>query len=115
MAGMKPLDINSIGQGANEKPQAQSPAEPKREPGRVFSAKDLGAPSPEAQEASRLSSFPSREPRATKPPARVMKSQINAYMMPDAADAFKDLCERERYSYGDMIEIMLKFYLENRK
>lgn len=119
MTGMKSLDLSAIGEGPITSEAPAKPAEvPARASGKVFSAKDLAKPSAKAVQASQLSSFPSREPKAPadrRRKERVQKAQINSYMDEDDAETFKDLCARERYSYGDMITIMMRAYLEGSK
>lgn len=83
-----------------------APALEIREPGKTVSAQDLGRPSQASIDAARHSSFPSRQPQG--------RVQINAYMDEASGNAFKELCRGERYSYGEMIAIMMRHYLARR-
>lgn len=115
---MKPtLDLSSLGNPEALEETTPDTQAPSRRAGSVLTAKELAPqPSKQAVDASRLSSFPSREPISNyERDQKAPKVQINAYLEASAGEQFKELCRTERYSYGDMIAILMKEYLTARR
>lgn len=114
---MKPtLDLSSLGNvDASDDPNRDLQAPPRRA-GSLLTAKELAPqPSQQAVDASRLSSFPSREPVSNlAKDGKSQKVQINAYLEANVGEQFKELCRTERYSYGDMIAILMREYFSKR-
>jgi hypothetical protein len=71
-----------------------------------FNALEFQTEIPNVSEESRTRRWPKRETNPTV--------QMSIRMRENKYEIFRDLCEKERRTNGDMVEVMMDFYFKHR-
>ena len=105
MAGIKNLDFRGAkpeidGEPGTPKPPT-APELVEIAPGRTKSAADFGRPTQASIDMAKNSHFPSRQPRR-------QRVQINLYLDEEIGERFKAYCQKERYSYGEVLTFLFE-------